>query len=232
MIGEKLLGRGSIAETARNAASLALKGLPAIRAALWGARIGAGALFDRTIVAKLGLEVADELPAVARVGTRRAMILGRRGVALRVTPGGSVGAVVTNGSVAAIARSTTRSAFAGFARAAGHGAIAGAVIDAGFGVVEAARALRSHTLTRREAVALVGKRAARGAVAGGAGVAAAGAASALIAATGLTIIGAPIVVPFVTMAAVGVAASRGFDRLFPDVAPPVETRKLAHGVSV
>jgi len=220
MIGERILVRGSVMETARSAANVALKGLPAIRAALWGARIGAGALFDRAVVGRLGIEVAEELPAVATVGARSAMVLGRDGVAVRLTKGAGVAAVVTEGSVGAIATSTTRSAFFGLAKAARQGAVAGALIDGGFGVFEAVRGMRANQLTRRGAAMLVGKRAARGAVAGGAGVAAAGAASALIAVTGISLVGAPIVFPLVTMAAVGLAASHGFDRLFPDAKGP------------
>jgi hypothetical protein len=88
------------------------------------------------------------------------------------------------------------------------------VVDGVFGVVEGVKAVRAGTLSRREAAVLVGKRTARGAVAGAGGVAVAGAASALVAATGLAIGGAPVVVPLVAMAAAGVAISKGFDRLF------------------
>jgi hypothetical protein len=214
MAFDRFMVKGSVTEKVRGAMGLAAKGLPAIRAALWGARIGAGAGLQREVIERLGVEVAQELPAIAKVGGRGAMVLGKDGVAVRLTRGGGVGAVVTESSVNAIARSTTRTAFAGVARAARSGALFGALIDGGFGAVEAIREMRNNGLTRRDAAILVGKRTARGAVVGGASVAAAGAASAVIAATGLTIVGAPVVVPLVAMAAGGVVASRGFDRVF------------------
>jgi hypothetical protein len=204
----------TLADSARAAVGIATKGLPAIRAALWGARIGAGKALDAATVERLGVEVVSEVPALAKTGVRTAMMLGKDGVAVKLGPGGGVSAVVTESSVRQVARATTRTAFAGVARAARQGAVAGALVDGAFGAVEAIRAVRGGQLSTREGLILAGKRTARGAVVGGASVAAAGAASAVIAATGIAVAGAPIIVPLVTMAAAGVVVTRGFDRLF------------------
>ncbi len=204
----------TLTQSARAAIGVATKGLPAVRAALWGARIGAGTALDVATVERLGVEVVREAPSLAKTGVRTAMILGKDGVAVKLGPGGGVTAVVTESSVRSVARATTRTAFAGVARAARQGAVAGAIVDGAFGAVEAIRAVRDGQMSRREGVMLAGKRTARGAVVGGASVAAAGAASAVLAATGIAVAGAPIIVPLVTMAAAGVVVTKGFDRLF------------------
>ncbi|HTJ81149.1 MAG TPA: hypothetical protein VL400_05475 [Polyangiaceae bacterium] len=223
-------------DSARAALGIAAKGLPAVRAALWGARLGAGRALDKATIERLGVEVVRDVSSaakaeavgaaaaiataeplgvagLARTGARTAVIMGKDGVALKLTPLGTPSAVVSEGAVQTVARATTRTAFAGVARAARQGAVAGAVIDGAFGAVEAVRAVRAGKLERKEGVMLVGKRAARGAVVGGAGVAAAAVASAAVAATGIGI-GAPVLVPLVAMAAAGVAVTRGFDRVF------------------
>jgi len=204
----------SVLTTAKSAIGMAARGLPAIRAALHGARLGAGAAFTPAVVERLGVQVVQDLPNAAQEGVRAMMVLGKDGVALRMSAVGGVGAVVSQSAVRSVAMSTARAALAGVGRAVRQGAVAGAVVDGMFGVVEGVQAVRAGTLTRKGAAALVGKRAARGAVAGAGGVAAAGAASALVAAAGLALGGAPIVVPFVAMAATGIALSRGFDKLF------------------
>lgn len=185
-----------------------------MRAALHGARLGAGAALDAKIVERLGIGVVHDLPATAREGARALMVVGRDGVALRLAGASGVEATASASAIRAIATSSTRAAFAGVARAARQGALAGALVDGMFGAVEGLRATRAGQMSVRSAATLTAKRAARGATAGAAGVVAAGAASAVIAATGIAIAGAPIVVPLVTMAAAGAAVSHGFDKLF------------------
>ena len=203
----------SVMTTAKAALGVAARGLPAIRAALHGARIGAGAAFSPALVKRLGVEVVNDLPSAAQEGAKQMMVLGKDGVALRMSAVGGVGAVVSESAVRSVGMSTTRAALMGVGRAVRQGAVAGAVVDGVFGVVEGVRAVRAGTLTKKGAAKLAGKRAARGAVAGAGGVAAAGAASAMVAAAGLSI-GAPVVIPFIAMAATGVAISKGFDKLF------------------
>jgi len=205
-------------DSARAAVDVAAKGLPAVRAAIWGAKLGAGKRFGVSTVEKLGVQVVAEeaslgARALAITGARTAMIVGKDGVTIGLKPGGAATAAVTESSVRAVARATSRTALAGVARAARQGAVAGALVDGAFGAVEAARAVRAGDLTPKEGMMLAGKRAARGAVVGGVSVAAAGAVSAAIAASGIAVAGAPVIVPLVTMAAAGVVVTRGLDRL-------------------
>jgi hypothetical protein len=200
--------------TARAAIGVASKGLPAIRAALHGARIGAGDAFGPAVVERLGVQVVAEAPVVASVGARSLMLVGKDGVAVQMSGIGKVAASASEGAVRSVSLLTKRAALTGALRAVRQGAAIGLVVDGAFGAYEAVTAVRSGKLTQREGALLFGKRAARGAISGAGGVAMAGAASAAIAATGLAIGGAPVVVPFVAMAAAGVAISKGFDRLF------------------
>lgn len=200
--------------TARAALGVATKGLPAIRAALNGARIGAGAAFGPAVVERLGVQVVAEAPVATAIGARSLMLVGKDGVALQMSGVGRVAASATEGAVRSVSLLSKRAAFAGALRAVRQGAAIGLVVDGAFGAYEAVKGVREGKLDRREGALLVGKRAARGAIAGAGGVAVAGAASAVVAATGLAIGGAPVVVPFVAMAAAGMAISKGFDRIF------------------
>jgi len=123
-------------------------------------------------------------------------------------------ATVSGDAVQAMARTTARGAMAGIGRAAFGGAAAGALVDGGLAGVHAVGAFRRGEINPRQAVRKIGIYAARGAVAGAAGVAAAGVVSAGIAATGFTLVGAPVAIPIVTMVAVGAVASKYFDRRF------------------
>jgi hypothetical protein len=221
---------------ARAVAQIALKGLPTVRAAMHGARLGAGRAFAPAVIEQLGFRVvpssaravaqgiartADEMALVVRrgrsffrAGAHGLTLHGREGLALNVSARGSAAATVSSDAVQAVARTTTRGAVAGIGRAALGGAAAGAVIDGGIAGIQAAMAVRRGEIAPREAVRHVGIYAARGAVAGAAGVAAAGVVSAGMAATGLAIVGAPVAVPFAAMLAVGAIASRAFDRRF------------------
>lgn len=211
----ELLPATSAIASVKAAIGVASKGLPAIRAALHGARIGAGVAFGPAVVERLGVQVVAEAPvAAAAIGARSLMLVGKDGVALQMSGMGKVAASASEGAVRSVALLTKGAAFAGALRAVRQGAAIGLVVDGAFGAYEAAMAVGQGKLTRREGALLVGKRAARGAISGAGGVAFAGAASAVMAATGLAIGGAPIVVPFVAMAAAGVAISKGFDRIF------------------
>lgn len=223
------LSREALKQTAHAASSVAVKGLPAIRAALYGARLGAGKALDASVLERLGVTVARAaLPTANTVGvigtTARAGIepvgaaLGvalhaKDGVALRLGAGGSIRAVASEGAVVAARGLTARGALAGIGRAATHGAIAGAIVDGAFAAIEAGAAVRSGAMSLEQAAIHTGTCTARGAVAGAAGVAAAGAAAALIAATGVAVAGAPVVVPIVAMMATGTLVSRKFDRM-------------------
>lgn len=207
-------GPATLLETAQSALGVATKGLPALRAALHGARLGAGAALDSKVIERLGIRVVRDLPITPEAGARALMVVGKDGVAMNMAGRIGVAASATESTIRTIARSSTTTALSGVLRATRQGAVAGAVVDAAFGVVEGAKAIREGSMTPKGAAGLVAKRAARGATSGAAGVAAAGAASAVVAATGLAFAGAPIVVPIVTMVAAGALVSRGFDRVF------------------
>ncbi len=204
----------SVKKTLAAAVGVATRGLPAVRAGLHGARLGAGAALEPAVVERLGVQVLSDIPTKASEGARALMVHGRDGVAIALGSAGGVRAVVTESAVRAVARQTARTAFAGVLRATRQGAAAGAIVDGALGILEAAKGLKRGELTPVQAAKLAGKRTARGAVVGGASVAAAGVASAAIAATGVAFLGAPIVVPIVTMTAAGVAIGHGFDRVF------------------
>lgn len=220
-------------------ASLAARGVPAVRSAVHGARIGAGADFARATVERLGVTVAapSARSAASSVGAAAtsALVKGdlgvaRGGVALRMTPTGAVAASVTEELVASAARATTRGALAQIGRATAVGALGGAALDAAFAGLEILPRLRDGSLDRAAAAMHVGKRAARGAAAGAAGVAAAGAVSAVVAATGVTLAGAPVVVPLAAMVAAGALASRAFDRRFGAQTPAAKEPAIVVGV--
>lgn len=214
----------SILSAIQAAAALATRGVPAIRSAVSGARLGAGAKFARSTIETLGVRVAGPAAAaftpigsLAKTATgvalREVGVQGA-GVTLRITPMGGVAATVSEEVVMAAARSTARGAFASIGRATALGALGGAALDAIIAGVEVAPGLHTGTIDRRAAALHVGKRAARGAAAGAAGVAAAGAVSAAVAVTGITFVGTPIVVPLAAMVAAGALVSRAFDRRF------------------
>ncbi len=216
--------------------NIALKGVPAVRAALHGARLGAGASFGPAVIESLGLRVlpqsaravADSLGrhageaavvlkrggAVVRAGVHEFVLHGGEGVTLRVSPRGGAMASVSRETVRAMGRTTVRGAVAGIGRAAFGGAAAGAVVDGGMASYAAVRAFRRGEINQRQAMRSVGLHAARGAVSGAAGVAAAGIVAAGLAATGVTILAAPVAIPIATMIAVGAAVSQLFDRRF------------------
>jgi hypothetical protein len=214
MSEQPIVVRGKLHETARTALGIATRGLPAIRAALHGARLGAGIAFGSSVIERLGVKVVRDLPETASLASRAMTVHGKDGISLRLTALGGAAVTVSESTVQAVARGTARTALTGIGRAARQGALAGAAVDGLLGVVEGVRGLQSGKLTRGQAAWLAGKRAARGAVSGAGGVAAAGAASAVLAATGISIAGAPIVVPIVVMTAAGLAISRGFDKAF------------------
>ena len=231
--------RGAIAKVrgaARAAAQVAAKGLPAMRAAMHGARLGAGKAFSPAVIEALGVSVVpmtakalatsigrgageaaivlERGGSVVKAGMRELVVHGKEGMTLRVSPTGGAVATVSGEAVLAMARTGVRGAVRGIGRAALGGAAAGALVDAGFAGLDAARELQRGEIGRRAAAKKVGLHAARGAVSGVAGVAAAGIVSAGIAATGLTIVGAPVAIPIATMVAAGAMTSKWFDRRF------------------
>ncbi|MFO0546886.1 MAG: hypothetical protein U0271_00795 [Polyangiaceae bacterium] len=225
----------SLLQAVENAAGLAAKGIPAIRAALYGARLGAGAKLDAAVIERLGVRVVRSLraaPAVATDTVAQAATASARALAIETRDGLSLGvggarlgqATVTDSAIAAARGLTVRGALVGLGRAASHGAAVGALVDGAIGAVEAGLAVSRGRLTRGEALAFAGKRAARGAASGAAGVAAAGAASALVAAAGISVAGAPFVVPLVAMVAVGTVVSRKVDGVLGTAEPASEWR--------
>ncbi len=229
----------------RDAARVAMTGIPAVRAALHGARLGAGRGLTAEVVERLGVSVLPASAqhvargllrggralgvalarrgAVVRAEAQRVVVQGRDGVGITVAPGGTVAASATEDTVRAIARGTRRAALRGIGRAAAHGALAGAALDGGIAAWSAVRAARTGAITPRHAGVRVLLAASRGALAGAAGVTAAGVVSAGVALTGVTLAGAPVVLPIVTMAGVGGLVARSFDQI---VAPTVERTLL------
>jgi hypothetical protein len=224
--------RDRVRDVARRTAGLALIGVPAIRAALHGARIGAGRAFGPVVVRKLGVDV---LPGAARAlgdaianatgeaglvitrgghvlrtGARELILHTRGGVQLRVTPSGAR-AAASESLVRDIARGSARAAWRGIGRATVYGAAAGAVLDGVAAGTNAYRAVQRGEMDGASALRHVGVHAARGAVVGATGVAAAGAVSVVVAASGLTLLGAPVVLPLATMVTAGALAGRAFD---------------------
>jgi hypothetical protein len=211
---EALLGvAGSVASTLA-------KGIPALRAAVNGARIGAGAAFGAATLERLGIAVAAEAgPAVRALvpGPLAIALRSKDGLGLRVTALGGVSAGVTSRAVEAMRAVPLSRAALGVGRAGAQGAIAGALIDGTIAAVHAVKAVRSGEMTERDGVVYAATRMARGAAVGGVSVLAAGAASAAVAATGVAVVGAPVVVPIVTMVAVGALVGREIDKR---LAPP------------
>lgn len=219
----------------RDAARVAMTGVPAVRAALHGARLGAGPNFAIDVIERLGISVLPapaqlvakgllkggktlgvalaRRGAVVRAEAQRVVLHAKDGVQLSVAHGGAVAASAAEDTVKSIARGTARTALRGIGRAAMQGAVAGAVLDGGIAALGAWRGVRKGTLTQRDAGVRVLLGASRGAVAGAVGVTAAGIVSAGVAFTGITIAGAPFVLPIVTMAAAGALAGRAFDRV-------------------
>lgn len=191
------------------------KGLPTLRASLFAARAGAGSAFGAATVETLGIAVAKP-GAVTTVkalvpGTLAVALKSKDGIALRVTALGGVSASVSEAAIEAVKRVPVRQAITSVGRSTAQGAIAGALVDGVIAGVRASQAVNAGEMTLAEGAAYTGKRVARGAAVGGAGVLAAGAASAAIAATGLTF-GAPVVVPVVTMIAVGAFVGKQLDK--------------------
>jgi hypothetical protein len=207
----------------RSVAQLAGMGTAALRGALYGARLGAGAAgaaFGRGVVEKLGVEVGKRAATTAAmVRNAPSLIVEHAGAALEIGTQGRVAARVSEATLHAIASSTVRGALSQVARATLRGAAAGAAIDAIGSAIGLIGHVRNGSMTKDAAARRVAKRAGRGAVAGAAGVAAASGTAALLAATGLGVLGAPIVVPLVAMAAASSFAMTAFDRRFPDARP-------------
>lgn len=219
----------------RETVLVAVGGISAVRAALYGARLGAGETLSPAVIQRLGVHVipttaravADAIARrtgetavmlrhgekVLRAGTNGLIVQASDGIALQVSSR-AITATVTHDVVRTIARTSARSALAGVGRAAMQGGAAGAVLEGAFAGIEAFVAVRREEMTLAEAVRHVGKRTARGAVAGAAGVAMAGAISAGVAATGLSVMAAPVVLPVVTMVATSAMAAHLFDRIF------------------
>jgi hypothetical protein len=204
----------TILSAGRGAAEVAAKGIPAIRAALYGARLGAGKAIAPALE-RMGIKIADSVSReIVKDGARSLAIQSAEGIALEVSQTGGIAASASRSAVHAAANSTVKGALLGIGKAARQGAFAGAAVDTAFAGIDVVRGLRNGTMDRSAAAKLLGKRAVRGAVSGGAGVAAAGAASAAIAATGVSILGAPVVIPVVTMVAAGIVVQKTFDRVF------------------
>lgn len=234
----------------KSIASLATRGVPAVRSGIFGARLGAGAGFGKSTVEQLGIKVAapalEAATAIAKGSSAleptaiakgaaalvaREVAVARSGVSLTMNAGGGVAATVTEELVSSVARSTVRRALAQIGRATAFGALGGAAIDAVIAGVEMAPGVRDGSIERNVAARHIGKRAARGATAGAVGVVAAGAVSAAVAAAGITIAGAPVVIPIVAMVAAGAFASRIFDRRFGSASPKAKERPILTAAS-
>ncbi len=208
----------ALLEALRAVSSLAVRGIPAVRSGVFGARVGAGTRFGTETLERLGLQVARP---VVKGAAALAQVTGiqRAGVGLAVKEGGALAATVSEELVATAGRATVRTAIGQIGRATFLGALGGAAVDAVVAGVKIAPAVRDGSMDGRAAALHVGKHAARGAAAGAAGVAAAGVASAVVAAAGITLAGAPVVVPLAAMVAAGTLATRAFDRKFGAAAP-------------
>jgi hypothetical protein len=198
-------------------ASVVARGLPALRAAINGARVGAGKAFNAATVESLGIAViasdaSQKLQAIVP-GPLAVAVKSKDGLALRVTALGGVSAGVTESAVAAMSRVPVRQALMGVGKATAQGALAGALVDGALAAFHASKAVKAGEMSTREGAIFTAQRVGRGAAVGGAGVLAAGAASAAVAASGLAVMGAPVVVPLVTMVAVGTVVGRQIDKL-------------------
>lgn len=208
-----------------SAASMAARGVPAIQAAIHGARLGAGRTFAATTLQTLGIRVAPLAAALKPVESSivaaenalpalRVDSITRKGISLGVSSTGGMTATVSQELVTAAAGTTVRTALLNVGRATAVGALGGAAIDVALASFEVLPLVRAGKITRDVAAKRVGKRALRGAASGAAGVAAAALVSAGVAASGLTLAAAPVVIPFVGMMAAGTLVSRAFDKRF------------------
>lgn len=207
-----------------SAASMAARGVPAVQAAIHGARIGAGKRFAASTLETLGFKVAPLAALAAAKPIQSSLIVDgavpalrldqitRKGISLGLSPAGGMTATVSQELVTAAAGTTVRTALMNAGRATAVGALGGAAIDVALAGLEVLPLLRGGKITGQAAARRIGKRALRGAASGGAGVAAAALVSAGIAASGLTMAAAPVVIPFVGMMAVGTLVSRAFDK--------------------
>lgn len=147
---------------ARAFGAVVFKGVPAMRAALHGARLGAGTKLSARVIEKLGVaviprsaaSVASEVAqragefalvvqrrgAVLRAGAREFALHAPEGLTLRVTREGSALATLTHDAVHTLAGQSTRAALRGVGRAALQGAAAGALFDGAFATYEVLRA--------------------------------------------------------------------------------------------
>lgn len=215
-----------ILKAVHSAASMAARGVPAIQAAIHGARLGAGKRFAASTLETLGIKIAPvaalalkpvQSSIVAAEGalpTLRVDAITRRGISLGVSGTGGMTATVSQELVTAAAGTTVRTALLNVGRATAVGALGGAAIDVALAGIEMLPLVRGGKISRDVAAKRMGKRALRGAASGAAGVAAAAIVSAGVAASGLTMAAAPVVVPFVGMMAVGSLVSRAFDKRF------------------
>lgn len=200
-------------------ASVVARGLPALRAAINGARVGAGEAFNAATVERLGIaviaaETSHKLHSIVP-GPLAIAVKTKDGIAMRVTALGGVSAGITESAVAAMSRVPVRQALMGVGKATAQGALAGALVDGALAAFQARKAVNAGEMTTREGAIFTAQRFGRGAAVGGAGVLAAGAASAAVAASGLAVMGAPVVVPLVTMVAVGTVVGRQIDKMLP-----------------
>ncbi len=201
------------ARLAKAAVDLAAFGVPSIRGALFGARVGAGARFGSKVLERLGISVGESV-AQAASGALPSLAVVRDGITVELAQSGSVNARVSHAAVAAARTATIGRAMANVGRATMQGAGAGAILDAAAASVNVVSRVRAGHLATSEATRIVLKHAIRGAVAGAAGVAAASGTSAVLAATGLGVLGAPVVIPLVVMVSASRLAMRAFDHRF------------------
>ncbi len=213
-----------ILKAIHSAASMAARGVPAVQAAIHGARIGAGKRFTASTLETLGFKVAPlavlavkpvESSLVVAEGALPMLRLDkitRKGISLGLSPAGGMTATVSQELVTATAATTARAALMNVGRATAIGALGGAAIDVALAGFEILPLWRGGKITGETAAKRVGKRALRGAASGAAGVAAAAIVSAGVAASGLTMAAAPVVIPFVGMMAAGAMVARAFDK--------------------
>ncbi len=209
-------------------------GTAAIRGALYGARLGAGAAFSRGVVEKLGVEIGRKVASgAALVKQAPSLVVEHAGAALEIGTQGQVAARVSEATFRTAMSSTVRGALSQIGRATLRGAAAGAAIDVVWAAASLVGRVRDGSVSRDAAARQVATRAVRGAVAGAAGVAAASGTSALLAATGLGLLGAPVIVPLVAMATASSLAMRAFDRRFPSAIGAAEPNvRLEAGASL
>ncbi len=213
---------------------LLAKGLPALRAAMHGARLGVGRAGLTDALQRMGIAVLPRaassgptaivagtaVPAmtlaaaghVVRAGADAVVLHARDGVSLGVGASGRTIASASTEMVGALGRLAPRGAFAAIGRSTLGGAAAGAVLEAVVASIGIVRSVRRGERSRMDGVRAIGMHAVRGAVSGGVGVASAGVVAAGVAAAGISAAGAPVALPLVTMILAGGAAARWFDR--------------------